>query len=196
MQKKLTAGMIILLSALAVFLGWYSFTGVLIITIPVILICEDETLRKNVLNAFFYALIFLVVGLVLSKLSSWYMSLIGKLYAWDALSKIFTAKVYGVFVKLDFAYYLNRFLDFVQFVVMVIFVILAFMGKEVKIPIANSLANKVLGIVVPKKEKEDKKDDKKEDKEEEKKEENPLTSDKATLTEIPKDWFQNKIKQK
>ena len=64
---------------------------------------------------------------------------------------------------------------------MVIFVILSLTGKTVKVPVANSLALKVMGLA-PVKEKKEKAA--KEEKAEEA-EENPITSDKATLTDIP-----------
>ncbi len=188
MQKKLSASMIIFLSAIAVFAAWYSFPAIVMITIPVILLCEEENVKKNVLNAFFYALIFIVVNMVLGKLSSWYTGFLFKLWRWDWVA-FFNDKWYDVTMKLDIAFYLMKILDFVKFVLMVVFVIIAIKGSEVKIPIANSLACKVLGLVAPKAEKaakEDKKEEKKEEKAEEK-EENPLTSDKATLTEIPKE---------
>ena len=90
--------------------------------------------------------------------------------------------VYTIFTKLDIAGFIVNILGFVEFVLMVIFVILSLMGKTVKVPIANALALKVMGLA-PVKEKKEKAA--KEEKAEEAAEENPITSDKATLTDIP-----------
>ena len=68
----------------------------------------------------------------------------------------------------------------IYIVLMVVFAVLALMGKEVKVPIANTLALKVMGLA-PVKEKKVKEEKAEENEEEE----NPLTSDKATLTDIP-----------
>ena len=66
---------------------------------------------------------------------------------------------------------------------MIIFAIMALKGKEVKVPVINNMALKAVGIIPEKKEKKEKKEEAKA--EGEAKEENPLTSDKATLTDIP-----------
>ena len=66
---------------------------------------------------------------------------------------------------------------------MIVFVIQSFKGGEVKVPLANNFALKAMGLMPAKASKEDKKADQEEAKEE--KAENPLTSDKATLTDIP-----------
>ena len=67
------------LSALAFFFGWYSLTIAAIITVGVICVSKNETLRRNVLNAFILSLIFTIISLVLGKISSGYMNFIGKL---------------------------------------------------------------------------------------------------------------------
>ena len=182
MSKKFGVS-IAFISAFAFFCGWYNFTWLLVGTILVLVLCEEEKLRKNVLNAFFLSFILLIANMVLNWISARYIGILNSILntGWDWLARIYTIKVHNVFVKLDICSYLAAFLRFAEFVLMVVFVILSLSGKEVNVPIANTLALKVMGLapVKEKKVKEEKENA------EEKEEENPLTSDKATLTEIP-----------
>ncbi|MBP5495111.1 MAG: hypothetical protein J6X97_08440 [Lachnospiraceae bacterium] len=179
------------ISAFAFFCGWYDFRWLLIGTILVLLLAgEEEKLKKNVLNAFFLSFILLIANMVLSWISRKYLGMLIDLSTskWDWVSNIMNARiakttVYTVFTKLDLAGFIVSILGFVEFVLMIIFVILSLLGKEVKVPVANGLALKAMGLVQPKEKKE--KAPKKEEKAAEETEENPITSDKATLTDIP-----------
>ena len=177
------------ISAFAFFCGWYSFSWLLIGTILVLLLAGDEeVLKKNVLNAFFLSFILLLANMVLGWISRKYLGMLMDLSAskfdWVRnvmLASIGKSSVYTILTKLDIAGFIVKILGFVKFVLMIIFVIISFKGGEVKVPIANGLALKVLGLVAPKEKKE------KAAKEEkaEAAEENPITSEKATLTDIP-----------
>ncbi len=178
------------ISAFAFFCGWYNFTWLLVGTILVLLLAgEEEILKKNVLNAFFLSFIILIANIVLGWISRKYLGLLFNLST-SSVNWISTAMnfdigktdVYTIFTKLDIAGFIVNILGFVEFVLMVIFVILSLMGKTVKVPVANALALKVMGLA-PIKEKKEKAA--KEEKAEEAAEENPITSDKATLTDIP-----------
>ncbi len=178
------------ISAFAFFCGWYNFTWLLVGTILVLLLAgEEEILKKNVLNAFFLSFIILIANIVLGWISGKYLGLLFNLST-SSVNWISTAMnfdigktdVYTIFTKLDIAGFIVNILGFVEFVLMVIFVILSLMGKTVKVPVANALALKVMGLA-PVKEKKEKAA--KEEKAEEAAEENPITSDKATLTDIP-----------
>lgn len=178
------------ISAFAFFCGWYNFTWLLVGTILVLLLAgEEEILKKNVLNAFFLSFIILIANIVLGWISRKYLGLLFNLST-SSVNWISTAMnfdigktdVYTIFTKLDIAGFIVNILGFVEFVLMVIFVILSLMGKTVKVPVANALALKVMGLA-PVKEKKEK--TAKEEKAEEAAEENPITSDKATLTDIP-----------
>lgn len=178
------------ISAFAFFCGWYNFTWLLVGTILVLLLAgEEEILKKNVLNAFFLSFIILIANIVLGWISRKYLGLLFNLST-SSVNWISTAMnfdigktdVYTIFTKLDIAGFIVNILGFVEFVLMVIFVILSLMGKTVKVPVANALALKVMGLA-PVKEKKVKAA--KEEKAEEAAEENPITSDKATLTDIP-----------
>ena len=178
------------ISAFAFFCGWYNFTWLLVGTILVLLLAgEEEILKKNVLNAFFLSFIILIANIVLGWISRKYLGLLFNLST-SSVNWISTAMnfdigktdVYTIFTKLDIAGFIVNILGFVEFVLMVIFVILSLMGKTVKVPVANALAFKVMGLA-PVKEKKEKAA--KEEKAEEAAEENPITSDKATLTDIP-----------
>ena len=176
------------ISAFAFFCGWYNFTWLLVGTILVLLLAgEEEILKKNVLNAFFLSFIILIANIVLGWISRKYLGLLFNLST-SSVNWISTAMnfdigktdVYTIFTKLDIAGFIVNILGFVE--LMVIFVILSLMGKTVKVPVANALALKVMGLA-PVKEKKEKAA--KEEKAEEAAEENPITSDKATLTDIP-----------
>jgi len=175
------------ISAFAFFCGWYNFTWLLVGTVLVLLLAGDEEkLKKNVLNAFFLSFILLIAYMVLGWISGKYLGMLVNLstsdIGWVASAmnaRIAKTDVYTIFTKLDIAGFIVNILGFVEFVLMIIFVILSFMGKEVKVPIANALALKVMGLAPVKKAKEE------EVKEEAAVEENPITSDKATLTDIP-----------
>lgn len=182
MSKKfgLTIGF---LSAFAFFCGWYSFLWIVVGTIMILLLTDEEVLKKNVLSAFFLSFIFLLAGFVLNWLSARYTGFISALLDASWI-KFFDYDVYNVAMKFDIARYIKGFLDFAEFVLMVIFAIMALKGGEVKVPLASGFAAKAMGLVPAKEKKEDKKADKAEVKEEAK-EENPLTSEKATLTDIP-----------
>ena len=178
------------ISAFAFFCGWYSFSWILIGTILVLLLAGDEeVLKKNVLNAFFLSFILLIANMVLGWISRKYLGMLFNLST-SSVDWIRTAintnigktDLYTIFTKLDIAGFIVNILGFVEFVLMVIFVILSLMGKTVKVPVANALALKVMGLA-PVKEKKEKAA--KEEKAEEAAEENPITSDKATLTDIP-----------
>ena len=171
------------LSAFAFFCGWYSFAWIVIGTILVLLLTDEEVLKKNVLNAFFLSLIFLLAGFVLNWLSNRFTGFLGALRDAEWI-KFFTYDVYNVAVKFDIAKYLKGILNILEFVLMIVFVVMSLKGGEVKVPLANNFALKAMGLMPAKAPKEDKKADKDEVKEE--KAENPLTSDKATLTDIPK----------
>ena len=180
------------ISAFAFFCGWYNFTWLLVGTILVLVLAgegEDEfKLKKNVLNAFFLSFIILLANIVLSWISRKYLGMLFNLSTskWDWVADIINAQigktsVYTVFTKLDIAGFIVNILGFVEFVLMVLFAILSLTGKAVKVPVANTLALKVMGLA-PVKEKKEKAA--KEEKAEEA-EENPITSEKATLTDIP-----------
>jgi hypothetical protein len=177
------------ISAFAFFCGWYSFSWILIGTILVLLLAGDEeVLKKNVLNAFFLSFILLIANMVLGWISRKYLGMLFNLST-SSVDWIRTAintnigktDLYTIFTKLDIAGFIVNILGFVEFVLMIIFVILSLTGKGVKVPIANSLALKVMGLAPVKEKKE------KAAKEEvaAEAEENPITSDKATLTDIP-----------
>lgn len=178
------------ISAFAFFCGWYSFSWILIGTILVLLLAGDEeVLKKNVLNAFFLSFILLIANMVLGWISRKYLGILFDLstskFDWVRTvmnTDIGKTDIYTIFTKLDIAGFIVNILGFVKFVLMVIFVILSLMGKTVKVPVANALALKVMGLA-PVKEKKEKAA--KEEKAEEAAEENPITSDKATLTDIP-----------
>ena len=177
------------ISAFAFFCGWYSFSWILIGTILVLLLAGDEeVLKKNVLNAFFLSFILLIANMVLGWISRKYLGMLFNLSTssvdWirNAINtNIGKTDLYTIFTKLDIAGFIVNILGFVEFVLMVIFVILSLMGKTVKVPVANALALKVMGLAPVKEKKE------KAAKEEvaAEAEENPITSDKATLTDIP-----------
>ena len=177
------------ISAFAFFCGWYSFSWILIGTILVLLLAGDEeVLKKNVLNAFFLSFILLIANMVLGWISRKYLGILFDLstskFDWVRTvmnTDIGKTDIYTIFTKLDIAGFIVNILGFVKFVLMVIFVILSLSGKGVKVPVANGLALKVMGLA-PVKEKKEK--SAKEEKAEEA-EENPITSDKATLTDIP-----------
>ena len=177
------------ISAFAFFCGWYSFSWILIGTILVLLLAgEEEVLKKNVLNAFFLSFILLIANMVLGWISRKYLGILFDLstskFDWVRTvmdTDIGKTDIYTIFTKLDIAGFIVNILGFVKFVLMVIFVILSLSGKGVKVPVANGLALKVMGLA-PVKEKKEKAA--KEEKAEEA-EENPITSDKATLTDIP-----------
>ncbi|MBO4701557.1 MAG: hypothetical protein J5625_02715 [Lachnospiraceae bacterium] len=177
------------ISAFAFFCGWYSFSWILIGTILVLLLAGDEeVLKKNVLNAFFLSFILLIANMVLGWISRKYLGILFDLstskFDWVRTvmnTDIGKTDIYTIFTKLDIAGFIVNILGFVKFVLMVIFVILSLSGKGVKVPVANGLALKVMGLA-PVKEKKEKAA--KEEKAEEA-EENPITSDKATLTDIP-----------
>ena len=179
------------ISAFAFFCGWYDFRWLLIGTILVLVLAgEEKLLKKNVLNAFFLSFILLIANMVLSWISRKYLGMLVDLStsSWDWVANAMNASignttVYLIFTKLDIAGFIVSVLGFVEFVLMILFVILSLLGKEVKVPIANGLANKALGLVEPKAKKE--KAAKEEKAAEEAEEENPITSDKATLTDIP-----------
>ena len=177
------------ISAFAFFCGWYSFSWILIGTILVLLLAGDEeVLKKNVLNAFFLSFILLIANMVLGWISRKYLGMLFNLST-SSVDWIRTAintnigktDLYTIFTKLDIAGFIVNILGFVEFVLMIIFVILSLMGKTVKVPVANALALKVMGLAPVKEKKE------KAAKEEvaAEAEENPITSDKATLTDIP-----------
>ena len=178
------------ISAFAFFCGWYSFSWILIGTILVLLLAGDEeVLKKNVLNAFFLSFILLIANMVLGWISRKYLGILFDLstskFDWVRTvmnTDIGKTDIYTIFTKLDIAGFIVNILGFVKFVLMVIFVILSLSGKGVKVPVANGLALKVMGLA-PVKEKKEKAA--KEEKAEEAAEENPITSDKATLTDIP-----------
>ena len=177
------------ISAFAFFCGWYSFSWILIGTILVLLLAGDEeVLKKNVLNAFFLSFILLIANMVLGWISRKYLGMLFNLSTssvdWirNAINtNIGKTDLYTIFTKLDIAGFIVNILGFVEFVLMIIFVILSLMGKTVKVPVANALALKVMGLAPVKEKKE------KAAKEEvaAEAEENPITSDKATLTDIP-----------
>jgi len=169
------------LSAFAFFCGWYSFAWIVVGTILVLLLTDEEVLKKNVLNAFFLSLLFLLAGFVLTWLSNRFTGFLGALRDAEWI-KFFTYDVYNVVVKFDIAHYIKVILNILEFVLMIVFVIQSFKGGEVKVPLANNFALKAMGLMPAKASKEDKKTDKEEA---EDKAENPLTSDKATLTDIP-----------
>ena len=179
------------ISAFAFFCGWYNFTWLLVGTILVLVLAGEgeEKLKKNVLNAFFLSFIILIANIVLSWISRKYLGMLFDLSTakWEWVRNIVNAQigktdVYTIFTKLDIAGFIVKILGFVEFVLMVIFAILSLTGKTVKVPVANSLALKVMGLA-PVKEKKEKAA--KEENAEEAAEENPITSDKATLTDIP-----------
>ena len=183
------------ISAFAFFCGWYNFTWLLVGTILVLLLAgEEEILKKNVLNAFFLSFLILLANIVLGWISRQYLGMLFNLST-SSINWVYTAMnanvgktdVYTIFTKLDIAGFIVNILGFVEFVLMVIFVILSLMGKTVKVPVANALALKVMGLA-PVKEKKEKAA--KEEKAEEA-EENPITSDKATLTDIPENEKQD-----
>lgn len=171
MSKKLgvTFGF---LSAVGFFLGWYSFTWVLVFACFILLINEDEIVKKNVLSAIFLNIIFMAIELVLGKLSYWFISFLGDLASWSWV-KWFTYDVYDIVSKFDIAGILNNIVRFVHFVLTVVFALIALKGNAVKVPVASGLADKVLGFAAPKAEKEEKKDS--------------ITSEEATLKDIPKE---------
>ena len=150
------------ISAFAFFCGWYNFTWLLVGTILVLLLAgEEEILKKNVLNAFFLSFIILIANIVLGWISRKYLGLLFNLST-SSVNWISTAMnfdigktdVYTIFTKLDIAGFIVNILGFVEFVLMVIFVILSLMGKTVKVPVANALALKVMGLAPVKEKKE------------------------------------------
>jgi len=171
------------LSAIAVFLGWYNLTAVLIVTMVVLFAEEDQLIKKNVLNAFFYSLIFTIAHMVLGWISSGFIGFLGFLADARWIS-FFTYDTFNIVKYFDLANYIDIILKIAKFVFMIIFVIVAFKGKEISIPLADILAKKAMGIVEAKKEKNPADADTKEN---DPGKDASLTSDKATLTDIPKD---------
>ena len=180
------------MSAFAFFCGWYSFTWIVVGTILVLLLTDEEVLKKNVLNAFFLSFVFLLANLVFNWISLRYTGMLSKaaMSNVDWIYNMFNRGIFksditllGIVRKLDLAGYIVTILRIAKFVLMIIFAIMALKGKEVKVPVINNMALKAVGIIPEKKEKKEKKEEAKA--EGEAKEENPLTSDKATLTDIP-----------
>lgn len=159
------------LSAIAVFFGWYNLTIAAVIAIGVICVSENEKLRKNVLVAFLAGILNSVIRLILGTISSWYVSLLIKLWNWEAL-RFFNSKWYGVLCKLDLCNYLLWIVKVAALIIMVVLIIMAFKGKELKFPIVSGWADKALGFAQEKNEK--------------KKDTSDVTNATETLTDIPK----------
>ncbi|MCR4649343.1 MAG: hypothetical protein K5776_09740 [Lachnospiraceae bacterium] len=134
------------LSALFVFTAWYSPVAMIILTVLVLIFADEEIVKRNVLNAFFFSMIFLVAGLCLGKISSVYQNSISNFLNWKWFS-IFDNDTYNVFTKLDFAGYINKFVDLVKLVIAIIFMIIGLKSGEVKIPLCDSLAKKAMQII-------------------------------------------------
>lgn len=164
-----------LFSALAFVFGWYSLTMVLILMLAVICCSNNDTLRKNVMTAFMFSLLFWAVTIVLNYISGAYINIVYKIG--DLILKFFKSLAYSKvsnvedwFIRFNIFSWIVKILNFAQFVLMIIFVIMSFKGKEVKAPIFANLASRAFGIVPPKKEKK----------------KNPITDDEETLEDIPK----------
>lgn len=161
------------LSALAFFLGWYSFTWMIVFMIAVFFLQGEDLLKKNVLNAFFLGFIFLIIDLLFGKVSGSYMDLINNLACSDAewlVNFDTSSAAYKVLSGLNISKYIVGIAKFVYLALTIVFGIIALKGNEVKVPLCNGFASKVMGVVAKA---EAKKDD--------------VTNDTATLNEIPKE---------
>lgn len=161
------------LSALAFFLGWYSFTWMIVFMVAIFFLQNEDTLKKNVLNAFFLGFIFLIIDLLFGKISGSYMDFLNNLASSRAdwlMNFDYESSAYKVLSGLNISKYIVNIARFVYLVLTIVFGIIALKGKEVKVPLCNGFASKVMGVA---KAAEEKKSD--------------VTNDTATLNEIPKE---------
>ena len=82
----------------------------------------------------------------------------------------YDSSAYKVLAGLNISKYIVKIADFVYLVLTIVFAIISLKGKEVKVPLCNGFASKVMGVA---KAAEEKKSD--------------VTNDTATLNEIPKE---------
>ena len=161
------------LSALGFFLGWYSFTWFIVFMVAIFFIQGEDTLKKNVLNAFFLGFIFLIIDLVFGKISGSYMDILNNCASSNSdlfINFDYSSTGYKVLSGLNISKYVVSIARFVYLVLTIVFGIIALKGNEVKVPLCNGFASKAMGVVAKA---EAKKDD--------------VTNDTATLNEIPKE---------
>lgn len=152
------------MSAMAFLLGWYSMTAALLIMLAVVCLSDNETMRKNVMSAFVFSLIFWLVKMVLKYVSGTYTGIVDNIYLF-VLDRYLKWNIdynaiqgaYKIVRSADICMWILKFIKFADFVLTVILTIVALKGKAMNVPLCTSLASKALGAISAKK-KKDKKD--------------------------------------
>lgn len=144
MEKTKFGVSVALLSMLCYFTGYFSFTSCVILFAVIMACSESVAAKKNASQALVLSVLFSLVSTVLGWLSGTYLDLVGTIssfciehFSWYNASEILSA--------FDIMGFLNKIWGLLEIVLMIIFVIKSFKGKDIKIPIVTKIVNKHFG---------------------------------------------------
>ncbi len=130
-----------LLSMLCYFTGYANLTACVILFAVILAFSDSLTAKKNATQALVMSVLFSVVTIVLGWISGSYMSLAGTLSGWF-YNWFEWENTYEVMSKFDIMGLLVRIINFVELLIMVVFVIKSLKGKVINIPVVSKLVNK------------------------------------------------------
>ncbi len=130
-----------LLSALCYFTGYFSFTSCVILFAVILACSESVAAKKNASQALVLSVLFSLIATVLGWLSGTYLDMISTLSSWF-MEWFSWYNAYDILSKLDIMGFLNGIWGLLELVLMIIFVIKSFKGKDIKIPVVTKLVNK------------------------------------------------------
>lgn len=130
-----------LLSALCYFTGYFSFTSCVILFAVILACSESVAAKKNASQALVLSVLFSLIATVLGWLSGTYLDMISTLSGWF-MDWFSWYNAYDILSKLDIMGFLNGIWGLLELVLMIIFVIKSFKGKNIKIPVVTKIVNK------------------------------------------------------
>ncbi len=144
MEKTKFGVSVALLSALSYFLGYYNLTACVVLFAVILAASDSLQAKKNATQALVLSIIFTMVSPVLGWISGGYMYVVETVS--DRLVEWFNwYKAYEILSKLDFVGWLNGLVGYVELVLMLVFVIMSFINKNIKIPVVTKIVNKHFG---------------------------------------------------
>ncbi|MBQ7973289.1 MAG: hypothetical protein IJ291_07530 [Lachnospiraceae bacterium] len=133
-----------LLSVLCFFAGYFNYAACIVLFALCIAFCDNAIVKKNAASATIFSTIIAAVCFVLNKVSYFYSSLITTIF--NTVYKItenYDAYEWAdVLRNIDIAEIASNLINFVFFIMTIIFIISAAKGNVVKVPFVGKLVEK------------------------------------------------------
>lgn len=143
MEKTKLGVSVGLLSMLCYFTGYQSLIACVVLFAVIMAFSDSATAKKNASQALLLSAFFDILIIIFGWISGKYLDSVSTISNWEWVRNLAKdVNVYEILSNFDLMGFLKRFLNFVEFILMVVFSMISLKGKNVKIPFVSKIVNK------------------------------------------------------